>query len=177
MFSPPNKSFDPNRTAEQMRILRTALACALAYAFLAPAAYAQGPAAKKPLDHDSYDIWNRIAGQSITDDGRWVLYGVASEANDPRLMVKQVAGSGSFEIERGEAGEFSEDSRFVVFRIKPGKEAVKQAKKDKVKADQMPQDSMGILDLSNGTFVRMERVKAFKLPEEGAGFNVAANTS
>jgi hypothetical protein len=113
-----------------MRILRTAFACALAYALVAPAAYAQGPAAKKALDHDSYDIWNRIAGQSISDDGRWVLYGVASEANDPRLMVRQVSGSGSVEIERGEAGEFSEDSRFVVFRLKPAMVAVKQAKKD-----------------------------------------------
>jgi len=124
---------------------------ALLLALALPAA-----AQKKPLDHDSYDIWNRIAGQAIADDGRWVLYGVVSEKYDPTLIVRSTQGSTEHRLERGEAGQFSDDGRFVVFRIKPSKEAVKEAKKAKKKPDEMPQDSLGILDLSNGQIVRVE---------------------
>ena len=123
--------------------------------------------AKKPLDHDAYDIWNRITGQALSADGKWLLYQVVSEANDPVLHVRPVAGGAEIDVDRAEASTFSDDSRFVVFRLNPAKAAVKQAKKDKVKAEEMPQDSLGILDLSTGqvTF-RTERVRSFKVPRD-----------
>ena len=37
---------------------------------------------KKPLDHDSYDLWNTISRQVISDDGQWVMYSVQSGAID-----------------------------------------------------------------------------------------------
>ena len=88
------------------------------------ASVAQAQSAKKPLDHDVYDIWNRIMGQSISNDGRWILYHLVSEKNDPTLVVKNVAGDREVTIERGEDAEFSADSRYVVYRIKPAKQAV-----------------------------------------------------
>ena len=123
-------------------------------------------AQKKPLDHDAYDIWNRITGQSLTDDGRWALYGVVSEKYDPTVIVRSTSSETEHRLERAEAGQFSHDGRFVVFRIKPSKAAVEEAKKAKKKPDEMPQDSMGILDLTNGQMVRVERVKSFKLPDD-----------
>jgi dipeptidyl aminopeptidase/acylaminoacyl peptidase len=142
---------------------------AFAGLLVASALYAQ--TAKKPLDHDAYDIWNRLAGQAISDDGRWILFGIASEANDPRLVVKPVTGGSEISLERAEAGEFTDDSRFVVFRIKPAKAVVKQMQKDKVPAGRMPQDSFGILNLSTGQVVhRAERVRAFQLPRDNGGW-------
>jgi dipeptidyl aminopeptidase/acylaminoacyl peptidase len=127
--------------------------------------------AKKPLDHDVYDIWNRIAGQAISDDGRWTLFGIVSEANDPRLIVKPASGGQEITLERAESGEFTDDARFVVFRIKPAKAVVKQMQKDRMAAAQMPQDSFGILDLSTGQVVhRAERVREFQLPRDNSGW-------
>ena len=37
---------------------------------------------KKPLDHDSYDLWNTISRQVMSDDGQWVMYSVQNGAID-----------------------------------------------------------------------------------------------
>jgi dipeptidyl aminopeptidase/acylaminoacyl peptidase len=134
---------------------------------VAMAATVQAQSAKQALNHDAYDIWNRITGQSISDDGRWILYHSVSEANDPVLHVKTVAGTTAHVVERGQDAAFSDDGRFVVFRIPPAKAAVKQAEKDDVPEARQPQDSLGILDLSSGqvTF-RTERVRNFAMPDE-----------
>ena len=34
---------------------------------------------KKTLDHDAYDIWNRIDEQAISSNGNWVLYSQSPE--------------------------------------------------------------------------------------------------
>ena len=41
------------------------------------------------LDHDAYDVWNRIERSAISGDGAWVLYTLPRylEAKDPELMT------------------------------------------------------------------------------------------
>src|SRR5688572_25868053 len=126
--------------------------------------------AKKPLDHSVYDKWNRITGQSLSDDGGWAAFTVVAEEVDGTLHVRNLKNDAEQRIARGEGARFTEDSRFLVFQIKPAKDAVKQAKKDKKKPDQMPADSLGILDLATGTVARFDRVQSFKVPEEAAGW-------
>lgn len=156
-----------------MRTRRGTLIATLSLlAALPAAAHAQtaDAAAKRALDHDAYDIWNRIAGQALSDDGAWLLYGVASEKNDPVLHVKSVSGATEHVLERGEAGRFSDDARFVVFRLKPSKAALEEARKAKKKPEEMPQDSMGILDLGSGAITRIAMVGAFEMPEDAGGW-------
>src|SRR5690606_16462044 len=134
----------PSRTPKQvngtMRTLRTTLASGFLVLCAAAPAFGQATqvSGKKPLDHDAYDIWNRITTQAISDNGRYVLYVQSSEANDPRVFVKDAAsGATLYELERGDGAQFTEDSRFVVYRLKPSKAAVKEAEKAKKKPDQM----------------------------------------
>src|SRR5688500_791522 len=47
----------------------------------APAMAQEG--AKKPLDHDAYDIWNRVTVSALSNDGRW-----PSTASRPRLRIR-----------------------------------------------------------------------------------------
>ncbi len=130
-----------------------------------------GLSAAKALDHDAYDIWNRVQGQALADDGRHVLYHIVAEKFDTRLHVHPVRGGQRIEIERAENARFSDDGRFVVFRIKPSKAAVEEAKKKKTKPEDMPKDSLGILDLSNGQVVaRVAQLKSFAMPEEAGGW-------
>jgi hypothetical protein len=153
-----------------MRKLRYHLVSTVACTLLAAAtAYAQPPA-KKALDHGDYDIWNRIAGQALSNDGTWALYGVVSEAGDPRVHVQPLRGGTAREIERAEGAQFSHDGRFVVFRIKPAKATVKQLREARTPAAQLPQDSIGILDVQSGTIVRAERLRTFKLPAKAGGW-------
>ena len=65
---------------------------------------------------------------------------------------------------------FTADSRFVVFQILPTKAETEKAKKEKKRPEEMPKNAMGIMDLSTGEVTRVDRVKSFQVPEEGAGF-------
>ena len=125
----PSNPDPPKQVNGTMRTLRTTLASGFLVLCTATPAVAQAPtpvAGKKPLDHEAYDIWNRITTQAISDDGRYVLYVQTSEANDPRLFVKDAAtGATLHEIERGDGAQFTDDSRFVIYRLKPSKAAVK----------------------------------------------------
>jgi dipeptidyl aminopeptidase/acylaminoacyl peptidase len=120
-------------------------------------------AAKRPLDHEVYDSWMRIAENRLSDDGAWILYVLAPQEGDAELQVRSVDRAESYEIPRGEQARFTGDGRFIAFVIKPELAAVRQAKQED---EDEPKDSLGVLDLSSGTIDRIERVKSFRLPEE-----------
>jgi dipeptidyl aminopeptidase/acylaminoacyl peptidase len=144
------------------------ISCLVATVLIAPiAASAQS---KKPLDHSAYDIWKTIEDQEISDDGRWVLYALVPQEGDAELRIQSANGETSYTIPRGRSARFTDDGTFVVTLIKPEHILVKEAKQQKQKPDEQPKDSLGILDLSTGDVLRIERVKSFKVPEEGAGW-------
>jgi dipeptidyl aminopeptidase/acylaminoacyl peptidase len=124
--------------------------------------------AKKPLDHDVYGLWNRITGQSLSDDGRWAVYSVVADSTDGVMHVKGLAGGRDLQVARAEGARITEDSRFVIFRIRPEKAEVEKAERDRVPASRRPADSLGILDLGTGNIVRVARLRSFELPEENA---------
>src|SRR5438270_3131318 len=78
---------------------------------------------------------------------------------------------------------FTADSRFVGFSIEPAKAELNKAKKagrsptvregagtTASRDADMPKNALGIMDLSNGQVAKIDRVKNFQVPEEGAGF-------
>ncbi len=127
-------------------------------------------AEKRPLNHSVYDSWNKVSGECISKDGKWIVYVVEPQEGDSRLVVYN-AGSGKADtVARGNAPRISEDSRFVAFTIKPFFADVRKAKIAKKTADELPKDSLGILEFGRDTVVRIPRVKSFRLPEKGAGW-------
>ncbi len=66
--------------------------------------------------------------------------------------------------------QFSNDSKFAVFNIRPLNKDLRNAKIKKKKADEMPKDSLGIANLTTNAVSKVARVKSFKFPEEGNGF-------
>jgi dipeptidyl aminopeptidase/acylaminoacyl peptidase len=65
---------------------------------------------------------------------------------------------------------FTADSRFLVFSTEPTKAEITKAKKEKKKPEDMPKNGLSIMDLSNGTVTSVEKVKTFRVPEDGSGF-------
>ena len=142
---------------------------ALLVLLLPAAAAAQAPA-KRPLDHDAYGQWHRITGQALSVDGAWALYHVDADSVDPSLHVRGLRGGAAHRLERGSNAAFTQDGRFAVALLKPTKAAVAAAKKAKKKPEQMPQDSLAILELATGAVTRFPRVKSFKLPAKAGGY-------
>lgn len=136
---------------------------------LAPAyTYAQ-QAGKKPLDHSVYDNWQNIGVKTLSNNGKWVAYVIQPQEGDATLVISDTKGGSKIEVPRGVSPVITEDSRYVLFTIKPYFKDSRQARIKKKKPDEMPKDSMGILLLGSTDIVRTPLVKSFKTPEKGSG--------
>ncbi len=125
---------------------------------------------KKPLDHSVYDMWEMAEGEQIATDGDWVLYSVEPQEGDATFVIRSLETDSEFEVPRGDNGKFTYDGRFAVCTIKPSFEETRQAKIDDKKADEMPKDSLAIVNLATLNLTKIPRVKSFKVPEEGGSW-------
>jgi dipeptidyl aminopeptidase/acylaminoacyl peptidase len=178
-----------------MKLQRTvALVCTLA--LLASTVLAQqATAPKRPLTHQDYDSWRSILAQQVSRDGKFVAYAYMPQDGDGEIVARNIATGVDWRAPRGyrppvpppddpgtnlaefQAEQarllrpvFTADSRFLVFTVEPTKAEVNKAKKEKKKPEDMPKNGLSIMDLSNGTVTRIERVKTFRVPEDGSGF-------
>ncbi|MES2883034.1 MAG: hypothetical protein V4676_12865 [Bacteroidota bacterium] len=77
-------------------------------------------AQKKPLDHSVYDSWQSIGERMISNNGKWVVYTVTPQEGDAELFIQSTENREiKKQIARGYNAVITEDSRFVVCRIKP----------------------------------------------------------
>ncbi len=172
----------------QCRFSRRVPAVCAAAGLLISVAMAQ--TAKRPLNHHDYDGWRSIAGQHLSNDGKFLAYAVFPQEGDGEVIIRNLttgqesrhaAGArpapAAAATEEGPAPEargvtitFSADSRMLVFSTFPLKAETDKAKKEKKIADQMPKDGMVIVNLASGQAVRVERVKRFAMAEKASGY-------
>lgn len=127
-------------------------------------------AQKKAMDHSVYDSWQSIGERSISNNGQWVVYSVTPQQGDGELVVQSVDGNYKKVIPRGYRDSITEDSRYVVFKIKPPYQQTRQARIKKRRPDELPKDSLGILELGTDSFFKKARVKDYRVPEEAGGW-------
>ncbi len=138
--------------------------------FIAIAALAAVASAQKPLDHDVYEIWTAIDDEAISSDGRFILYSLTHEVGDGAIQIHNLQDDHTHIFERGVDGAFSFDASHAAFRIKPAHEDVRQAKRDKKKGDDLPKDALGLVDLSSGELITIDRIKSFAMPDKAGGW-------
>lgn len=138
----------------------------LAFILMASAGFAQ----KKPLDHTVYDTWESVGSKQLSNNGQWAMYGISQQEGDATLYLNNLIGNSKLKVNRATNGQFSTDSKYAVFAIKPFFKDVRQAKIKKKKADDMPKDSLGIANLTTMGIVKVARVKSYKMPEKGFGY-------
>jgi dipeptidyl aminopeptidase/acylaminoacyl peptidase len=123
-------------------------------------------AQKKPLDHTVYDGWQSVADRAISNDGKYVIYTVNPQEGDGSLYVQSSNGSYKKEIPRGYNAVITDDNRFVICRIKPFFKETRDARIKKRRPDELPKDSLAILDLSKDKLTKVPRVRSYKTPDE-----------
>jgi dipeptidyl aminopeptidase/acylaminoacyl peptidase len=172
------------------------LLCTIAlFATMSLAQQAAPASAKRPLTHQDYDSWRSVVAQQISRDGKFVAYAYMPQDGDGEIVVRNLVTGIEWKAPRGyrppvpppdDPGTniaefmaeqtrllrpvFTADSRFVLFGTEPTKAELNKAKKEKKKPEDMPRNGLSIMDLSNGTVTRIERVKTFRVPEDGSGF-------
>jgi len=152
---------------------------------------------KRPLNVKDFDAWRSFSAQTLSRNGEYLAYGLFPQDGDGEVIVrnlktgtewKQPAGArpepprpdplagvlteDAPPQERNVTIEFSADGKTVVFSTFPKKADVAKAKKDKKKPEDMPKNSMVIMDLATGSITRVENIKNFQVSE--SGMNVLA---
>jgi acetyl esterase/lipase len=155
-----------------MRIRRIATwLTVLMVGIVAPVLFAgQAVSGKKPLTYDAYDSWRSIRGTVLSRDGAWLVYALVPQDGDGELVARDLRSGAEHRAPRGKDPVITADGKFVVFAVAPLKADVDKAKKDKKKPEEMPKAGFGIIDLATGAVKTFERVKSFKVAEDGGAF-------
>jgi len=159
-----------NMIFRRIRILVALVSAGFALALTNSHAMAQADTSRKALDHSDYDKWNSLGAQSISKDGKWMMYSVRPGKGNPTLFVREVASQTQYRINRASSGQFSFDSRFVVCVVRPDSELLKKLAREKKKPDEMPKPQLEILDLESGQNTTIDSVSSFTMPEKAAGW-------
>lgn len=122
---------------------------------------------KKPITHQVYDDWKSISRPHISPTGQFVFYTITPQQGDALGEVKSLDGRSILRVPRGERFQTTDDERFLVSQIKAPFEAVRQAKIDKKKSDEMPTDSLLVFEVKSRNSWKFGNIKSFKLPPKG----------
>lgn len=117
---------------------------------------------KKPLDHSVYDSWESLSGVSVPYNGKYMLYSVNKQQGDATLYLYNLATNEKVEIPRGKGAVISSDGQNLLYRVSPLYSETREAKIKKKKGDDLPKDTLVIMNLKNGEkqiFPRLKNVK------------------
>lgn len=120
-------------------------------------------AQKKPLTHDVYDRWQSVGATKLSVRGTYTLYEVNPQEGDGILYVRNNKTGITTAVPRGYKAQVTDDERHAVALIKPEFAKTRQAKIKKKKADDMPKDSVAIINLSDMAITKFADVTGFKL--------------
>ncbi len=135
--------------------------------FTASVSFAQE---KKPLTHAVYDGWKSVGERMISKDGNFIIYAINPQEGDGELVIQNLKTNYKLYVSRGYNAVISEDSKYAIFKIKPLFQDTRQAKIKKKKPDEMPKDSLAIIQLGLDSIIKISRVKSFKTPEKAGGW-------
>lgn len=128
------------------------------------------PSAKKPLDHSVYDQWKSIGERLISNNGAFTVYTITPQEGDGTLYIRAMNGTQEMKVPRGYGAAISYDSRFIVFKIRPAFKDTRDARIKKKKPDEMPKDTLAIVEWGKDSVIKIPRVKTFKMPEKAGGW-------
>lgn len=145
------------------------------------------PAGKKVITQDTYDEWRGISGSSLSNDGKWAVYTVSPVVGEGEVVVRATTGPTEYRAPRGYTGrpqlqagasggsgfsaaaaQFSADSKFAYFMIYAPRADVERARGRR--GTPAPKNSLGIVNLANGSITRVADVKSFKLADTGGKY-------
>lgn len=127
-------------------------------------------AQQKPLAIADIHRWKRIEQPRPSNDGQWVAYALVPHTEgDAQVALWHAATGQTRTFARANEPRFTQDNRFLVFRVRPPLDTLKAQRRRKVKDEDLPKDTLYILDLQQNKIQRHARVKTFWVPEKWDG--------
>ena len=138
------------------------LTLTLALLFAVVLVFAQKPA----LDHSVYDSWNSLKGISVPQNGNVLLYTIAPGEGDATLVIEDLKLGKKIEVPRGTRAKLSQDGSKVVAVINPLFSQTRDAKIKKAKKEDMPKDTLAIIDIASGEIKKFANYKSHSTPDK-----------
>jgi dipeptidyl aminopeptidase/acylaminoacyl peptidase len=122
---------------------------------------------KRALTHQDYDGWESVSSEKISKSGKWIGYTVNPQEGDGRLeIVSHQNQDQRLIVPRVSQWVFSNNSQFAIGKINPQADTVRLLKLKKKKAEDMPKDSVFIMNLANEEIEKLARVKSYAVPSK-----------
>lgn len=134
----------------------------LLFIFAATSLFAQ----KKPLDHSVYDGWKSLSNTNISNDGNVLTTLIAPQEGDTTLWISNLDKKRTFTVESVNRYTVSLDGQFTVALIKAPFAERRKARIKKKKADDMPKDSLVIIDNQTFAVHGIANIKSYGAPRE-----------
>ncbi len=124
---------------------------------------------KKVLDHSVYDSWENIKEVIYQPQGKFISYTINPQEGDAKLVLYNNQSKTNLIIPRAYQAQFTENGQFLIAKIKPLFADTRKAKMEKKKADEMPKDSLVIVNISTLEITKIPSVKSFQIPRTNNG--------
>lgn len=122
---------------------------------------------KKPIEHEDVHRWKKIDQKRLSNNGQWAVWTQVPVTEGDSELHLWDAGTGKTRVfPRAVEPQFSDNSKWLAFRIKPALDTLKSLRRKKVKDENLPKDTLGLLDLSTGTLEKIPRLVNFAMPEK-----------
>ena len=136
--------------------LTLALVCAAVLSF------AQKPA----MDHSVYDSWKSLRAIQVPQNADILLYTVAPGEGDATLVIENLRNGKKIEVPRATNAKVSQDGSKLVAVVKPLFSQTRAAKIKKAKKDDMPKDTLAIVDIATGKIEKFANYKSHNTPDK-----------
>ncbi len=127
-------------------------------------------AQKRAIEHADFEQWNNIVGTQISNNGSWVAYHLKPLKGDQVLLLHQAHKSIQRRFVRAENARFTDDSRHLIFRQKIAMDSLNQLRRQKIKKEKWPKDTLVIVDLKKLETTRIPHVLSYEVPEKWNGW-------
>lgn len=126
--------------------------------------------AKKTLGWDDIESWRRITETAITRDGNFIVYKSEPWVGDALMKLYDSKGAekGSWACATG--AQFTYDSKFLLFTIKPAYEKIRELKIRRAKREEMPGDTLAIWTLATSRTEKVAGIRTVKVPAKWGGW-------
>jgi dipeptidyl aminopeptidase/acylaminoacyl peptidase len=123
---------------------------------------------KKQLSVNDFAAWKVINNPIVSNDGKLAAFELNPQKGNGKLIVKSTDEKKADTLARGYDARFSPESDFIVYKIKQPEDSIRSAKKKKLKKEQMPKDSIGILVFKQTKAYAFPNLNQYSLPKENA---------
>lgn len=118
------------------------------------------------IDPSVYNDWKKNENQIVSNNGNFISYEKNPLRGDGYLFLYDVEKQVLDSFPRGKEAKFSAESDYLVFKITPGFDTLRNSELNKVDKKKWPKDSLGIYLIQKDTLMKFPMLKSFSVGEE-----------